>query len=289
MFFHYFHLAPLILYNFAPIITLISSIFTIIRMVQSREMLLLQSMSISNTRIMLPFLSFACIISISMVFLQEFVIPNFSEEIIENNKIRKGRKTRSSFQYKDRSGKIFYIDEVDPIAKKISNIRISIFNESDYKVIKVIEAQEGTWAEDHHEEVLLKYGVIFDYEQNKLDYISEEGIKIKTEMNIYRLIAPSKDFDILSTHELITMAENSNNIEIVIALYSKLTIPLSNIFILLMCMPIILDTSISNFLARIGICIVITSCFYGFNLTFLSLGKKEILTPMFASFFPYYC
>lgn len=284
IFFHYTYLCPVIFYLFAPIMTVIAVILTLARMQHSKELLILQSMSVSTFRITIPFLMLATIIASGMFSVQEYLIPRYANEIISTNKIKKARRIRTNIQYKDNQGKIFYIGILDPLIKKIKNTRITIFHNKKYKVKKIIEAKIGTWSKD--EKLILKQGFILEYDNNKKYPIPKNGYSITTEMTLYKLLTPEKNLDVLSISELKNLYSKYKNADVLVTLHSRWTIPISVIFLVLFSVSILLKSSEDEHFVTIGICILVTVVFYCVNIGCLSLGEKELITPIFAAWFP---
>ncbi|WP_372365683.1 LptF/LptG family permease [Candidatus Uabimicrobium sp. HlEnr_7] len=280
---HYLYLSPMILYNFTPIITVIATVFTLLRMVRSKELIILQTTSISNYRIARPFVIFSILIATFLACTQEYILPSIADEIISTNKIRKGRRIRASFQYKDLEGKVFYIGIVNPMTQSIHDIRVTLFQQEKYVASKVIEAKLGKWVDNI---LILKHGKVINYKDNSESTIGQQGYKINTNLTLYKLLTPDRNLDVLHYAQLKDLYTSHKNPGALVTMYSRWTTPISIIFLVLLTVSLILHSGIENFLKKIMICMLFTLIFYCINLLCLSLGKKELLTPLFSACFP---
>lgn len=280
---HYTYLSPMILYYFTPIITVVATVFTLLRMMRSRELVILQTTSISNYRITLPFIVFALLIASAIAYTQEYLLPAIGDEIISTNKISKGRKIRTSFQYKDNQQRVFYIAILNPMTQKVHNVRVTSFQQDSYVPETVIEAKTAQWEND----IMVLYdGAIVNYETNEERAIPENGYKIDTDLTLYKLLTPDKNLDVLRYAQLRDLYASYRNPGALVTMYNRWTTPISIIFLVLLAVAVILHTAIENFPQKIILCIILTLIFYCVNFLCLGMGKKELLTPLFAASLP---
>ncbi|BBM86109.1 LptF/LptG family permease [Candidatus Uabimicrobium amorphum] len=280
---HYMYLSPMILYYFTPLITVIATVFTLLRMMRSRELVILQTTSLSNYRIALPFVVFAILIAGGMVYTQEYLLPAIGDEIISTNKIRKGRRVRSASQYKDNKQRVFYIAIINPLTQKIYDVRVTQFQKENYIPEKVIEAKIGQWENDT---LVLYKGTIVNYETNEESIITKDGYKLDTDLTLYKLLTPDKNLDVLRYAQLRDLYKSYRNPGALVTMYNRWTTPISIIFLVLLTVAVILHSAIENFPQKIIVCIILTLIFYCINFLCLGMGKKELLTPLFAASFP---
>lgn len=291
----YFYRSPVILYALTPMICLMAAMFTITKMARSNELVPLKASGISMFRVIRPFVFFAFLVSLFMVFLQEAVIPVIAEEIVGTDKVRHSRKKFfSDLQNSDKQGRVFYIGRLYPVKKNMKKIRVTIFDRSQERLIakEVIEAEDGYWKrEDGKRYIVLERGNIFNYGQEgeiKITPIPKEGHLLETNLSLETLILPNKkNLDTMSFLQLLELRKKEpHSSDVLLVLHSHITVPLSNICLLFLGLPLILSKNNQNLFLGISICILASAAFYGINLGCLSLGYKEFLNPIFAAWFP---
>ncbi len=292
---YYCYRSPVILYALTPMICLMAGMFTIIKMTRSNELVPLKASGISMYRVMRPFVFFGILISLFMLFLQEAVIPVISEEITGTDKITHSRKTfHRDLQNIDEQGRIFYIARLYPIQKNMEKIRVTIFDRSQEMLVahQVIEAEKGHWVKKEGKEyILFKEGYIYYYSPEgkmRVEEISEEGYLLDTKLSLQALLFPyKKNLDTMSSSQLRSLLKKEpDSTDIILVLHSHITVPLSNICLLFLGIPLVLTKNNRNPFIGIGICIFVSAAFYGVNLGCLSLGYKGFLNPVFAAWFP---
>ncbi|NUM36727.1 MAG: YjgP/YjgQ family permease [Candidatus Brocadiae bacterium] len=289
---------PLILYNLCPIITLMSAMFTITKMSKANELTPLKACGISMYRLLYPFIFFAFILSCMMVGLQEKVIPHFAERLEFLTQIQHGRKKSiDATQLSDIYGNIIYIGQYLPLTKELKNIRVIVPDRdknSKLHAKKIIQASYGEWFREKKQNfLLLKEGMVKIYDDSgvmaaKPEPLPPEGLLLKTDLNHSKVLYPeAKKLDTLSSRDLYRILQQKPDHNAAkVTFYSRFSIPMGNILLLFLGLPLLLMRESKNFFLGTGMCALISACFYGVSIFCLNLGYKEILQPIFSVWFP---
>jgi lipopolysaccharide export LptBFGC system permease protein LptF len=293
---YYAYQSPIIFYNLTPILTLMAAMFTVTRMARANELLPLRACGIPMYRLLYPLLSFAMLSFLWMSVLQESVIPSFAQKIEAMDRVQHGRKmSLSGIQYCDNQYHIFfYVGRYSPPTMELEAIRIIMpYPISENGQHQVIEAKYGKWLERGRRHYLTLWdGRCYTYDAHggliENAILPEAGYEIRTNFRERHITYPEeKNLDTLSARKLWQMLEaNPQHVSARVSLHGRFSFPLSNLLLIVLGVPWILCTHTRNFFVGIGICIIIASAFYGFYVLSLSMGYKEVLNPVFASWFP---
>ena len=287
---------PLILYNLCPIITLMSAMFTITKMSKANELTPLKACGIPIYRLFYPFVFFALVLSMMMVGLQEKIIPHFSEQLEFLTQIQHGRKKSiDATQLSDIYGNIVYIGQYLPLTKELKNIRVIVpSKDSKLHAKEIIQASHGEWVKQRKQGfILLKEGKRKLYEASGMMVgkpipIPEEGFLLQTDLNHSKVLYPeAKKLDTLSSRDLYKILQKKPDHNAArVTFHSRFSIPLGNILLLFLGLPLLLRRETKNFFLGTGLCALVSASFYGVSIFCLNLGYKEILQPIFAVWFP---
>ncbi len=287
---------PLILYNLCPIITLMSAMFTLTKMSKSNELTPLKACGISVYRLFYPFVFFAVLLSLVMIGLQEKVIPYFSERLEFLTQIQHGRKKSiDATQLRDSYGNIVYIGQYLPLTQELKNIRVIIpGKEGKLHAKEIIQAAHGSWVKQKKNiSLLLKEGKTTRYDTSGMIHskpvaLPPEGFLLRTDLNHSKVLYPeAKKLDTLSSRDLYKILKKTpDHNSARVTFHSRFGIPLGNVLLLFLGLPLLLRRETKNIFLGTGLCALISASFYGVSIFCLNLGYKEILQPVFAVWFP---
>ncbi len=293
---YYFYQIPVIFYNLAPIATVMSGMFTLTRMSRCNELIPLKASGVSMYRLLSPFLIFACIIAISMITMHEYVITEIADNLETLQHMRYStRWQKNMILHTDMQGNIFYIRTYYSNKQILEEVRVVIpYSMEKFQPKFVIKAKIGSWTKYRGEQaVLLKDGTITEYLSNgeikdQSISIQKEGYILLTDMSDIALTQPDRKN--LDKHKILRLwqilEKNPDLVSIQLTLHLRFSLPLSNILLILLGLPLILGRETRNFFLGTGICAILCGVFYGTYICCANLGFKEILTPIFAAWFP---
>ncbi len=288
--YYYAFLAPSIILQLFPAITLIAVGFVLIKFIKSNEILAMQVAGISLYRTLMPIFVISVILSISAAGNQEWLIPKLSKKMKSVERMTFEKNVRSDLVVEDIPNKIILrIWEYD--IKE--DLMISPFILARYENGKrkyIIKADEGKWLGEN--KWLLKNVVKNDYDEkgkwraplNELDeYIFETTLK---PVNILKV---ETDARLLSFDELKKLIKRDpTNFQISVIYHTRLAYPITNFVVLLLGVPFIVgfeQLSKSVYL-RIGICSLICGFFYVLNYFCINMGNTGIIEPALAAWLP---
>lgn len=288
--YYYTFLAPAIILQLFPAITLIAVGFVLIKFMKSNEILAMQAAGISLYRTLLPIFVISVILSFAAGANQEWILPKAAKKMKTVERMTFEKNIRSDLLLEDSNNK--YILRIWEYNIK-ENLMISPFilaRHDNGKRKLIIKADEGKWLGEN--KWLLTNVVKNDYDHtgkwhapvNELkEYIFETNI---TPNNIINL---EMDPRLLNIQKLKKLKDsNPSNFNYSVIYHTRLAYPLTNFVILLIGIPFILgfeQISRSIYL-RIGICVIICAVFYILNYFCINMGNTGMMQPALSAWLP---
>lgn len=163
----YWNYVPVIFVTIASPASLVSALYVLGAMVKHNEISALKSSGVSAYRIMLPILiAGLCLWGILFLINEQWVpkanatwqyMTKFEFQSVE----RKKTKKVTNFGFSDTRGNLFFLEQINPYTKELSNITI-LSEDPNGEVTQKITAPKGTW-EDRI--IVLETASIYDYTQ----------------------------------------------------------------------------------------------------------------------------
>lgn len=291
---YYLYHAPFLFYQLTPLVTLMAAMFTITRMARANELILLKAGGVSMYRLFYPFMLFGLLAMLWMTLLQEYLIPDFAENMQEVEKVRYDRRAEiQNMQLCDSEKRIIYVGIYYPARRELRQIRVLIpAANPPFRAECEIEAASGQWLDiEGRHGIKLFQGRVYRYNEEGLlakdEPISAAGYDVWTDIKDRDITFPSeKNLEMVSTWTLWKMrTEKARSATLETTFHSRLSFMVSNLILLLLGVPWILRSHTQNFFVGTAICTVAAGIFYGFYILCCNLGYKEILNPVFASWF----
>lgn len=273
-----------------PVANLFAIINSITKLESNFEITSLRILGIRFYFIIIPFLVIGLFLSLVSFFLNETIVPlsmSASEKIVKEKIIKAPLaflQTNVFFKLPD--GKIIIIKEIDKQKGEMNYITLIDNNTGFYP--RIITASKGV-AEDF--KIILYNGFITD--------ISYKGF-IKSQAKFEKLIIPLDISVDKITEELKTpwemkyseLKEKVNEIEKIglkdnylkTQLYLKFSLPLSNIILILLSLPLAVMFARKGKFIGLFLSIFLIFFYYSSFSFFVALGKNNILNPFLAAF-----
>jgi LPS export ABC transporter permease LptG/LPS export ABC transporter permease LptF len=149
------NLIPYMLYTVAPLAVLIAVLVTFGVLNRNSEIIAMKASGISLYRLMIPILSIAAILSLSLFLFDQYYLPqaNRKQEALRN--IIKGKPPQTVLhpeqnwifgqQHPGEPDRIFYYQFFDPERKEFANLSIFEFNPSTFALSRRIFAARAVW------------------------------------------------------------------------------------------------------------------------------------------------
>jgi LPS export ABC transporter permease LptG/LPS export ABC transporter permease LptF len=149
------NLAPSMLYQITPLAVLIAVLVTFGVLNRNSEIIAMKACGISLYRLMIPILSIAAILSLSLFLFDQYYLPqaNRKQEALRN--IIKGKPPQTVLhpeqnwifgqQHPGEPDRIFYYQFFDPERKEFANLSLFEFNPSTFALSRRIFAARAAW------------------------------------------------------------------------------------------------------------------------------------------------
>lgn len=284
---------PYSLYQVMPITIVLSTIITVVSLVKNNEMTAFVSIGGKTGGIAKIMIVFGLSVGFLTFILGEYINPAVQEkrikykaEVFEKKSYVKNSKIKDLW-IKESENKFLSIKTVDPVGKKLLNLREYVLEKGKVILINTIEEaimSDQLWVFKYFKSYDLKTvpSLVFASEEiimknsffSKLVTFSSEEPKLLTFQEILGIISVYEDKGLnVSAYKLI--------------LYNKLSHPLSIVVLIFVILPIC--TSFSRQYSYISIVTKSISTGVGYwtlSAVSISLSKAGILTPLAGNFVP---
>ncbi len=274
--FRYYLLSvPTVFSQVAPFVTLMGAMFAVTRLSRSNELIPMVSSGLSTYRILAPLFLFAFVLTGAMIALQQFAIPRIGrakeaiEEILDGRDPRFIRMVKES----DRMGNRFDIGRYDPERRRMLDLDVTTVNPP----IRVVEATAAEWTNGKSGEgwyLTGGYELITDNNGNVER--RPKGFLDKTDLSPADLeLASVDDFSILSFSEINRLYHRyPERNQLKLLLHSQITFPLSNVILLLLGIPFVINRKVKSPFLSVGICLLICGSFFATDFVARDLGQR---------------
>ncbi|KAF0244625.1 MAG: hypothetical protein FD180_2351 [Planctomycetota bacterium] len=280
---------PLFFVWVAPMVSLCAMMLTLTRFARSNEIVPVLVSGRSARRFLAPAFAGSAMVSALMFCIDEKVAPGVAEEFRETERAIKSSRNSEQVVVSDRAGQDWiaekYRSEADTM-DKVLLVRLG----DDFRRVADVRAETAEWRRSQGG-WLLKNGVETTYgaTQRRLERrpIPPEGLLVKSDM---------RPQDIEESHQVFRMATLSqlerNMREFPyqpfwrVQWHAKWTMPLSNLVLLLIGVPLLMKSGSRNVFAGVAISLGLGLVFFGAVLAFLDAGNSGRLDPVTAAWFP---
>ena len=273
-----------------PLAIVFALIMTKLALIRSNTMGAFHAFGYSKKRLLTPFLLVAVVTYGIFTFLHttEFSYAKDKASLLLENQIDVYNVNNLFFKYNDT---FVYIDALDPIAKKITNI--TIFKVAGFQVRYTIKAPYATfngYEWDAHDATLkthvYKDGKLVHYTIEKKKHINTlAGYKPKIIESLYE----GKALNIVDAYNTwkLLQKQHLNSDKIRAAFYDKVVMPLFSIaLVILLFFKLPFHARMMNLGAVIALSIGVTFVTWGILFGLAQIGTNGVLSPEFSTLFP---
>jgi lipopolysaccharide export system permease protein len=295
-----FYNFPRYLLYLLPAALLTCTLFIFSQASRNKELVVIKATGGRLKTLLSPFVISGILVSVFAFLLGEIVVPDFSRRSheLKNTLMRKEQKLtfkEGTLWLRGTDGSPVRIELY--ILEKRLVIGVSIFISGNELLKKRIEAEEAEWEEVQSSELKvesseglwrLKNVTVYDIEGEKVSSISKmdypnleppdffsEGIKKPEEMGIgelYRYTAKLK-------------GAGFKNTKLIVDLYSKISYPLANFFMILLGISLSTRGKAGGGLFAVGLGLLISIVYWFAYTLMLSMGYAGIVPPIVAAWF----
>lgn len=295
---YYFAFTPEIIKLVTPISMLLSTLFTVGRMINFNELVAVKNAGISLLRFMVPFLVIGAIITGISIYFNNWVVPgaNKNKFYLERNFLNKNRPQEGLFKlyFQDTKNQLILIETFREVDLTAVQTTILLYDpDSLTSLVKRMDAKEMKWENNmwvlyeayerdfESPESVVKYSAKVDQKSlngfNKINLVPEQITKKQLkpdEMNYTEL----KDF-------ISSMVKGGQNVDRqLVDFYSKMSFPFSNIIVIIFGISISTGSKRRKGLAlQFGISILVSFVYLGFVKISQSFGYNGDLDPLFTA------
>lgn len=274
----------------APMISLCSIMLVVTRFARTNELLPVVASGISLRRFLAPALVGTAGVSVAMFLVDEKVNPRLAEEFRDTQRMLKGDREIENVVISDRQGQDWLADRYHPVDFRLERVLVVRLGESFHRVSDVRAEQAvyrrslGGW--------LLERGVETAYDpltqrRTGRKPLPPEGLVLKTDLRPAEIEESDQMF------RLSTMKQLNRNMARFpfqpfwrVQWHAKWTMPLANLVLMLIGVPLLLRMGTRNVFAGVAIAVGVGIVFFGTTLAFLDAGNSGRVDPAIAAWFP---
>jgi len=298
------NLTPDMLYQIAPLAVLIAVLVTFGVLNRNSELIAMKATGISLYRLVVPIVSIAAILSVSLFLFDEYYLPqaNRKQEALRN--IIKGRPPQTVLHPEHNwifgqpragePGRIFYYEFFDPVRDEFANLSVFEFDPSTFALSRRIFASRAVWnaaSDSWHfkdgwqrdfEGVNLSENGYHGFETTSFAELHEEPGYFKKES----LQSQEMNFGQLD-HYISDLGQSGFDTMVLrVALWHKLAYPLIAIVMAVLAIPFALSMGRRGSLTGIAVAIFVALTYFVADSLFGAMGNHNYLPAALAAWSP---
>jgi LPS export ABC transporter permease LptG len=295
------NLTPSMLYQIAPLAVLIAVLVTFGVLNRNSELIAMKATGISLYRLVIPIVSIAAILSVSMFLFDEFYLPqaNRKQEALRN--VIKGRPPQTYLHPEQKwifgqphtgePGRIFYYQFFDPDRNEFANLSIFEFDPSTFSVSRRIfaarvfwDTESGSWRfrdgwQRDIEGATVSEGSYHEFSQTSFAEIHEDPEYFKKENKQ----AQEMNFGQLDRYIGELRQSGFDTMRLRVALWHKLAYPLVAVVMAVLAIPFALTMGRRGSLTGIAVAIAVALAYWVVDGLFGAMGNVNYLPAPLAA------
>lgn len=295
------NLAPSMLYQIAPLAVLIAALVTFGVLNRNSEIVAMKATGISLYRLVIPIVSIAAILAVSLFLFDEFYLPQANRRQEALRSTIKGRPPQT-FLHPDQKwmfgsphpgepGRIFYYQFFDPDRNAFANMTIFEFNTTSFSISRRIFAGRVFWDEDNGT-WRFQNGWVRDFEgANQTgfrEFVNTAFSEIHEEPSYFKIEnrqSQEMNFGQLENYIRGLRQSGFDTMRLRVALWHKLAYPLVAIVMAMLAIPFALSMGRRGSLTGIAIAIGVALAYWIVDGLFGAMGNVNYLPAPLAAWF----
>ena len=298
------NLTPDMLYQIAPLAVLIAVLVTFGVLNRNSELIAMKATGISLYRLVVPIVSIAAILSVSLFLFDEYYLPqaNRKQEALRN--IIKGRPPQTVLHPENNwifgqagageQGRIFYYEFFDPVRNEFANLSVFEFDPATFALSRRIFASraiwnanlnswvfEDGWQRDFEGATVSEDGY-HAFDQTSFAEMHEEPGYFKKES----LQSQEMNFEQLDHYINDLRQSGFDTMVLRVALWHKLAYPLIAIVMAVLAIPFALSMGRRGSLTGIAVAIFVALTYFVADSLFGAMGNHNYLPAALAAWSP---
>ena len=293
------NLTPSMIYTITPLAVLIAVLVTFGVLNRNSEIIAMKATGISLYRLVIPIVSIALILSVSLFLFDQFYLPqaNRRQEALRN--IIKGRPPQTVLHpeqnwifgkpHPGEPGRIFYYKFFDPGRNEFANLSLFEFDPATFALSRRIFAARAVWDERTASWLFLNgwqrditgpnVNEYREFTQTTFTEIHEDPSYFKKES----LQAQEMNFSQLDRYIGDLQQSGFDTMRLRVELWHKLAYPLMTVVMAVLAIPFALSMGRRGSLTGIAVAIAVTLVYIVFNDLFEGLGNVNYLPAALAA------
>jgi len=293
------NLTPSMLYQIAPLAVLIAVLVTFGVLNRNSELIAMKATGISLYRLVVPIVSIAAILSISLFLFDQYYLPQANRRQEALRSIIKGRPPQTFLhpeqkwifgqQRPGEPGRIFYYQFFDPDQNEFANLSLFEFNPTTFELSRRVFATRVTWDPDKGQWRFLNgwqremqganITTYSDFKEITFSEIHEEPGYFKKE----NLQSQEMNFGQLDHYISDLKQSGFDTMRLRVALWRKLAYPLIAIVMAILAVPFALSMGRRGSLTGIAVAIAVALAYYVVDGLFGAMGNVNYLPAALAA------
>lgn len=287
---------PMVFAYLLPTIVLFASIFTVIKLSRTNELLPMVTAGTSLRRVTAPFVVTAVAGSLTMGAMDEFVLPRVGEEITRTDIALSNQEAWGVTVYDKRT--FLYAWRYDPLALRMEDVQATVFND-EARPAERLKAELCLW-EPARSRWIAYRGTVEKFGQMRLlegerpkawiDPIPADGHPIPSPFppdQVRKRASWTSRFPFDRFEDLLREAREFPHIPSTrMKIYSRLAFPLSPVILLLLALPFVTAATSKSYLKGLFFCFLLALAYYLMHLFCLEMGNRGAIPAIFAGWFP---
>jgi lipopolysaccharide export system permease protein len=295
---------PMILNSLLPASVLFASVFTVVKLARTNEILPIAASGTSLRRMAVPFFAAALAVTLLMASIDEFVLTRLARLITDSDEILSNRGV--SYGVEDYDGIVKLTGEkYDLSRREISDVRITRLDR-EARPIEVVVAKRASW-DAGRRRWIAREGTITYPESDppvqvgganppssrpevRVDPIASQGYVVEapfTPESLKKGSSPLNRFVSEPIPQLVRDArEHPREPSRWIKVHTRFAFPLSPLVLLLLGLPSVVAAHSKSFIKGLFFCFLLALSYYLVHFLSLELGYRGSLPPAWAGWTP---
>ncbi len=297
LFQYYAAFLPIIFVRTAPIAALLSTLYVLGNLTRYNEITALKACGLNIWRITLPFFYLGLIISMSILIINDRIIPQANlisttvkEEHLDKENQQTSEQVVENIAIYGTHNRLIHVRRFYVNKNVLKEITILEQDDNEHVLAKV-QAKEAHWIKDRWvffncivynfnqegrviDEPAYYKKMLFDIEEKPKDFLTRES---SAEFMSYRKLR----------QYIKRLSGGGAKIvqKLLVDLHYKVSFPFVSLIIIFLGIPFALSAQGTGKAASIGLCILIAFFYYSVEALSLALGKRGTFPPMFSAWF----
>jgi len=293
------NLTPSMLYQIAPLAVLIAVLVTFGVLNRNSEIIAMKATGISLYRLVVPIVSIAALLAVSLFLFDEFYLPQANKRQDALLNVIKGKPAQTVAHPEQNwifgqprpgePGRIFYYRFFDPDRNEFANLSVFEFNPSTFALSRRIFAAKAQWDPETSTWRFLN-GWQNDFEKdhttNFRQFLQTSFSEIHEDPGYFNkesLQAQEMNFGQLDHYITDLRQSGFDTIKLRVALWQKLSYPAIAIVMAILAIPFALSMGRRGSLTGIAVAIAVALTYFVVESLFSSLGNVAIFPAAFAA------